>query len=124
MISKFQRKGELNVVPVERRCGKCWKILRPEEDFCSECGVFSVAEPLPIKINEDGTFEATVKFNSKHKSSGQGNEAIEYLRIYPPLNRKVHTVVEKFEENWKLVHDEDVIQEKKKKQKSEKVHDK
>ena len=118
------KRGNLILMPVERRCGKCWRLLRPEEDFCSECGVNCVAMPLPIKINEDGTFEAKIKFISRNKISKQGKEAKEHLRIDIPHNRKMHTVVEKDSEgNWQLVHDEDIIQEKKKQQ-SKESHDK
>ena len=115
---------EVNAMSVERRCGKCWKLLRPEEDFCSVCGVFSVAEPLPIKINENGTFEGKVKIISRSKISKQGKEAKEHLRIDCPNNRKIHTVVQKDSEgNWQLVQDENVLQ-KKKKQLNKKSHDK
>ena len=89
------------------------------------CYGFSVAEPLPLKDNEDGTFVAELKFISRSKISKTGKEAKEHLRIDVPRNRKIHTVVEKDSEGkWQLVHDEDVIQQKKKKQQSKKSHDK
>ena len=91
MKTKCQRKGELNVMPVERLCSKCWKPLRPEENQCSNCGSFCIAEPLPIKVNKNGTFEGKVKFISRSKISRHGKEAIEHLRIDVPRNRKIHT---------------------------------
>jgi hypothetical protein len=124
MISKCQRMGA-NVMPVERRCGKCWKLLRPEENQCPNCGSFCIAEPLPIKVNENGTFIAKIKIKSRSKIGRNGKDAIEHLRIDVPHNRKIHTVVAKDSEgNWQLVHDENVIQKKKKNQSDKESHDK
>lgn len=118
------KKGELNVMPIKRLCAKCWKPLRPEENQCSNCGSFCIAEPLPIKVNENGTFIAKIKIKSRSKISNHGKDAIEHLRIDVPHHRKIHTVVEKDSEgNWQLVHDENVIQQKRKKRVKEN-HDK
>jgi hypothetical protein len=71
-------KGDAELLPVERLCGKCWKPLRPEEEQCSNCGSFCIAEPLPIKMNKAGPFEGKIKLNSKHKISRHGKPAIDH----------------------------------------------
>lgn len=103
---------------VRRYCGKCGKALLQQEDFCPKCGVYSVAEPLTIRVNDDGTFIAKTKFVSRSKISKHGKEAKEHLRIDVSGDRKLHTVVEKDDKgNWQLVHDENVPLPKKKKKK-------
>ena len=113
-------------MPVERYCGKCGKALLPQEDACSRCGSFSTLEPLTIRIDENGKFEARVKFKSRSKISKHGKEAKEHLRIDTTGNRKIHHVVEKDSDgNWQTVHDENVpLQKKKKKRLNKEVHDK
>lgn len=106
-------------MPVERYCGKCGKALLPQEDTCSKCGSSIIAEPMTIRVNENGTFKAKIKFISRNKISNHGKEAKEHLRIDITGNRKIHTVVEKDSNgNWQTVHNENVPlpQKKKKKQ--------
>lgn len=101
-------------MPVERYCGKCRKPLLPQEDACSRCGSFSILEPMTGRIDKHGKFEAKIKFISRSKISKNGKEAKEHLRITG--NRKIHQVVEKDSNgDWQTVHDENVLQQKKKK---------
>jgi len=104
-------------MPVKRYCGDCGRELAPEEDGCPICRTFHIMEPMTIRKDENGKFEAKTKFISRSKISKHGKEAKEHLRIDITGNKKIHQVVEKDSNgNWQTVHDENVpLQQKRKK---------